>query len=234
MIPGSGTAQVLMVNNGFLSRGTHADWYATTSATAITPPVMCFVIRKEGRNYLWVSNLAVSSNPADSQDLGMRSDLHNVGRTWATQPDVRLSLPRDLPPELAPTAVYLSHYHWDHSGDPLTVPPGVPIYVGCGTLEALKTGFDEYVGDQSAECVGRLSELSEGDVTVEGFPHKGHDVFGDGSFVVLPAPGVSGLHGCAGCSDDSTVQDTASLLCAPRRPQIPVGTTGGGELGYCR
>jgi L-ascorbate metabolism protein UlaG (beta-lactamase superfamily) len=136
----------------------------------------------------------------------MRSDLHKVGRTWPTQPDVRLSLPRDLPPELAPSAVYLSHYHWDHSGDPLTVPADVPIYVGPGTLEALKTGFDEYVGDQSAECVARLSEMPEGEVTVEGFPNRGHDVFGDGSFVVLPAPGVSTPHALA---DDSTARDTA-------------------------
>ncbi|BEJ14223.1 hypothetical protein CspHIS471_0313970 [Cutaneotrichosporon sp. HIS471] len=183
MLPGSGTAQVLMVNNGFLSRGTHADWYATTSETTVTPPVMCFVIRKDGRNYLW--------------DLGMRSDLHNVGRTWSTQPDVRLSLPRDLPPELAPAAVYLSHYHWDHSGDPLTVPPDVPIYVGRGTLQALKAGFDEYVGDQSTECVARLSEMPEGSLQITNFPFKGHDVFDDGSFVILPAPGHCPGHSVA-------------------------------------
>lgn len=51
---GSGTANVLMVNNGFLALSTKADWYDTSENDDIKPPVMCFVIQKDGKNYLWV------------------------------------------------------------------------------------------------------------------------------------------------------------------------------------
>lgn len=51
---GTGTANVLMVNNGFLGLSTKADWYDTAETDDINPPVMCFVIQKDGKNYLWV------------------------------------------------------------------------------------------------------------------------------------------------------------------------------------
>lgn len=53
---GNGTANVLMVNNGFLALSTRADWYDTPETEDIRPPVMCFVIEKDGQNYLWVGS----------------------------------------------------------------------------------------------------------------------------------------------------------------------------------
>lgn len=52
---GGGTVNVLMVNNGFLAIATRADWYDTPDTSDIRAPVMCFVIEKDGKHYLWVS-----------------------------------------------------------------------------------------------------------------------------------------------------------------------------------
>lgn len=51
---GNGTANVLMVNNGFLALSTKADWYDTHETDDIHPPVMCFVLEKDRKHYLWV------------------------------------------------------------------------------------------------------------------------------------------------------------------------------------
>ena len=90
--------------------------------------------------------------------------------------------------------VFLSHYHWDHSGDATVVPDNVPIYLGRGSLGAIHakdhSPFGFGIGDIRSEVVARLSEVQGKDVRVSGFEQEGIDVFGDGSFVVLPAPGV--------------------------------------------
>lgn len=51
---GDGTAQVIMINNGYLRPSIHADWYDTQRMDPIQVPVLCFVIEKEGKKYLWV------------------------------------------------------------------------------------------------------------------------------------------------------------------------------------
>lgn len=126
----------------------------------------------------------------------MRPDIENVGEAtrlgWKRgPPDIRVPLPTGLPEHLTPSAVYLSHYHWDHCGDVRTVPASTPIYVGAGSIEGIR-GYTlgKHAGPADEETLARLTELPAGNLTVDGLPDPGVDVFGDGSFVVVPAPGV--------------------------------------------
>lgn len=108
-------------------------------------------------------------------------------------------LPADVPAECRPLAgVFISHFHWDHCGDPASVPPGVPVWVGRGTLAGLAAGaaggFGAHVGPAPPEVRARLQEMPEGDAAVRGYAQRGWDAFGDGSLVVLPAPGHCAGH----------------------------------------
>jgi hypothetical protein len=70
------------------------------------------------------------------------------------------------------------------------VQTGIPIYVSHGTFEGVLT---DKIGSNAAETVIppelSVEELPLGDEQVAGFPHA-FDVFGDGSFYVMDAPGV--------------------------------------------
>lgn len=91
--------------------------------------------------------------------------------------------------------MFISHFHWDHCGNPASVPPGVPVWVGCGTLDGLEQGgFGAHVGPAPPEARARMKEIPEGDTAVWGYEQKGWDVFGDGSFIMLPAPGHCAGH----------------------------------------
>lgn len=109
---------------------------------------------------------------------------------------VHRKLPQDLPKDCQPlSGVFISHFHWDHCGNPASVPPGVPVWVGRGTLEGLeKGGFGAHVGPAPPEIKARIKEIPEGDTAVWGYDQKGWDVFGDGSFVMLSAPGHCAGH----------------------------------------
>lgn len=72
-----------------------------------------------------------------------------------------------------------------------SVPDDLPIFVGPGTIDGLATGrLGPNFGDPSEMSLGKLREYRTGNVNFLGLT-GGYDVFGDGSFVVVPAPGVS-------------------------------------------
>lgn len=172
-------------------------------------PVLCFLIEKDDKHYLWVSVIRSSpyqtrttndSAAADlKQDLGMRQDVENVGtatrQTWqGTPPTVRRPLPLSLPDAVLASlqGVFLSHYHWDHSGDVRTVPAHVPVFVGAGTRSGIQQDrLGKHVGNKDTSYLERLEELPSGDTAVLGMEHEGVDFFGDGSLILVPAPGVS-------------------------------------------
>lgn len=134
------------------------------------------------------------------KDLGLPNDLNVVrdgvrARWKGSSPRTILPLPLSLDESdisrLA--AVILSHHHWDHCGDLSTVPRGVPIYAGPGTAAAVQTmsdGLGVFIGDTRPEVVTRIHDIVGSRIRVEPFADQGVDFFGDGSFVVIPAPGV--------------------------------------------
>lgn len=73
------------------------------------------------------------------------------------------------------------------------MPDNVPVIVGPETKAGIAAGgLGLMCGLSSTMAVERLSEYESGDVDVYGLK-GGKDVFGDGSVIVIPAPGVSHL-----------------------------------------
>lgn len=84
------------------------------------------------------------------------------------------------------TAVVLTHAHWDHVSG-LEAMPGTPVWVSGAELAYVKSG------DPSSKLARRLGtgtykayDFPDGPYL--GFP-RSRDVFGDGSVVIVPAPG---------------------------------------------
>lgn len=90
-----------------------------------------------------------------------------------------------LPPERL-AGVFLTHTHWDHVGA-LQDLPGVPVY-----LPRVERDFIAHGGEATA-LLRSFGELNYRLYDFDGPPYAGfaasHDVFGDGSVVVVPAGG---------------------------------------------
>ena len=82
--------------------------------------------------------------------------------------------------------VVLTHAHWDHVSG-LADLPGVPVYTNQSELAFIRSG------DESASLAQQLGLESYRVYPFEGGPYLGfsqsHDMFDDGSVVLVPAPG---------------------------------------------
>jgi glyoxylase-like metal-dependent hydrolase (beta-lactamase superfamily II) len=82
-------------------------------------------------------------------------------------------------------AILLTHAHWDHvSGLPDF--PGIPVWVTAQEREFIRKGGSGQFGKPFAGI--RYEEYAFEGGPYLGFPSS-HDVYGDGSIVVVPAPG---------------------------------------------
>jgi glyoxylase-like metal-dependent hydrolase (beta-lactamase superfamily II) len=89
------------------------------------------------------------------------------------------------------SGVFLSHWHWDHTGDVHAVDKAIPIYLGNGTMAGIQAsamGF--HIADPVLPEGPNFQELPLGQTEFKGFKNC-YDFFGDGSFLVVDAPGVS-------------------------------------------
>lgn len=82
--------------------------------------------------------------------------------------------------------VVLTHAHWDHISGVEDL-PGVPVWVTQAELDFIRSG------DSTAELARQLDIKTYKVYGFENGPYAGfansHDVFGDGSVVLVPAPG---------------------------------------------
>jgi glyoxylase-like metal-dependent hydrolase (beta-lactamase superfamily II) len=90
--------------------------------------------------------------------------------------------------------IVVSHIHFDHTGDPNTFPPSVAVIIGPGAREAIQAGGAAHspASDLEGRQVIEISFSGETD-TPPIASLKAYDFFGDGSFFLLDAPGVSFL-----------------------------------------
>ncbi|OAP63483.1 hypothetical protein AYL99_02710 [Fonsecaea erecta] len=141
-------------------------------------------------------------------DLGMRKDLDNNPRVIREDYDaIEPYVPKDahdllsegpVKPELIDMVV-LSHMHFDHSGDVERFPRS-KIIVGPGTRDCIHPGYPTIDGspfDGSVLAhqgfieldISQYGRLEEASVPPSFAFEEGVDIFGDGSFFILDAPG---------------------------------------------
>ncbi|KAM7190382.1 hypothetical protein V8F33_009498 [Rhypophila sp. PSN 637] len=91
-------------------------------------------------------------------------------------------------------AVIWSHIHWDHTGNPASFPPATNLIVGPGIMDRFMPGWPAVPDShfRETDVAGREIVGLEGDkftAKIGGF--GAYDYFGDGSFYILDALGVT-------------------------------------------
>ena len=108
-------------------------------------------------------------------------------------------------------AFVMSHWHFDHCGDPGALPKSVKLIVGPKFKESFMPGYPakEDSPFHEADFEGRqIQEISFSDDFKIG-QFQAHDYFGDGSFYILNVPGHAIGHICGLVR---TTPETAVLL----------------------
>lgn len=138
-------------------------------------------------------------------DLGLKLKLEDHSPfTQTAIGGVKITWPRAELPKIyeqygidpnSVEAVVLSHTHFDHIGDIGQWPKKVKLIVGPRTLEASLPGYptkeDAAVLDSDLPSDREVIELNDNSDWVDIGAYKGIDYFGDGSFYILEAYGVS-------------------------------------------
>ena len=85
----------------------------------------------------------------------------------------------------------LSHYHWDHVGNPGLLAKGTRCIFGKGSMGAIGTGYPD--GDPWIDAAWlshcEFTEVEFDSGPIGDFP-AGKDFFGDGSLWLIDCPGV--------------------------------------------
>jgi len=111
-----------------------------------------------------------------------------------------------------------SHWHWDHTGSPSTLPPTTALIVGRGFKKTYIPGYPQnkespileadYTGRDLIEIDFSPSSSQNPPLKVGRFP--AHDYFGDGSFYLLDSPGHAIGHLCGLARTTTTCNQPAS------------------------
>lgn len=171
-------------------------------------PSLSFLLEHpSGRKFIW--------------DLGIRKDYNNYSPTIAEYlPTTKYTIEVEkdvvdilqdsgLPPKDI-EAVFWSHWHWDHIGNPDRFPKSTALIVGPGFKNGMLPGAPANPKSPILESdyTGReLREIEFGSFKIGQFPAL--DFFGDGSFYLLDSPGHAVGHLCALAR---TTRDTFVLL----------------------
>jgi glyoxylase-like metal-dependent hydrolase (beta-lactamase superfamily II) len=188
--PGKVICQVLAVN-------TTAN-LAVPSDTLVQPPIP----GHELMNFPTIAFLI--THPSGDQvmfDLGTRKDFWNLPGPTAAVIDAKIpgiKIEKNVidilveggvdPARLR--AAIISHWHFDHIGDPRTFPETMEFVVGPGFSRDFLPGYPTMEGSPFFEDTfkdRKVNELSFSHLVVAGY--RAVDYFGDGSLYVLDTPG---------------------------------------------
>ena len=139
----------------------------------------CYLIRHGDRYLVWDTGQAANGSP-QAPKVPLVDQLAQVGVT---------------PDEVE--FVGISHYHNDHTGQ-LASLPGATLVIGRGDWESVRP--DEPPAGMPAEDYARrrapFAHWTSGNGKVQSLTRPQHDVFGDGSVIMLSLPGhTPGHHG---------------------------------------
>jgi glyoxylase-like metal-dependent hydrolase (beta-lactamase superfamily II) len=140
-------------------------------------------------------------------DLGVRRDVENLPETFLTA--IRaggygISVEKDVATILRENGhdlgdiggIIWSHWHFDHAGDPQTLPCTTDLVVGPGFKANFVPGYPTVRNSHVDERAWAGRELHEIDFTAAGDSRtlqigsfQAYDFYGDGSFYLLNSPG---------------------------------------------
>lgn len=180
-----------------------------------TVPSLCFLIKHPslGNNGRHTTNLLFDMGIARDLSSYTTSTQSHIAKRQPviTDPDCAASLRAGgIEPSTDIDIVIPSHVHWDHSGTPADFSQA-KFFVGSGTLHVLRHGAGPYYPAESfqADLLPRMSTFEfspspssgKDGVTIASSRQTGHqwrpfagfpealDLFGDGSVMVIDAPG---------------------------------------------
>lgn len=178
--------------------GTPTLWWTFTSRTWTEPlPVHAVVVEHEAGTLLWDTGQV----PASSDRAYFPGGI--VGAVYRRQVDSTTAPDETLPAQLAAVGiapesialVALSHLHYDHAGNVASL-PGIPVLVSEAEHALLREASPEMHGVLVAAA--RLDTVDWRPVTFEPADDPllaafgaAHDIYGDGSLVLLSTPGHS-------------------------------------------
>jgi glyoxylase-like metal-dependent hydrolase (beta-lactamase superfamily II) len=152
------------------------DWAARPEL--VTIPVPVFLVEHRAGLVLFDTGLAPEAAEDPAAALGEAASRARLRFTPGQRADRQLRAygfaPRDI------THVVVSHLHFDHAGG-LGLFPGATWLLGRGELAAARTPGHRYyrAEDTRRAGAGRITEVHAAE----------HDLFGDGSVVLLRTPG---------------------------------------------
>lgn len=155
------------------------------------------IVHPKHGTYLF--DLGVRKDWEKNMTPGSRKITDQLGWKWALDKDVAQILTENGEDLDSVKAIFWSHWHWDHIGDPSTFPGSVKLFVGPGSKAELLPGWPEDpIGRANSDAwKGRQFEDVEfpTDLMIGGY--RARDFFDDGSFYILDTPGHATGHICA-------------------------------------
>lgn len=128
----------------------------------------CYLIRHGDKYMIWDAGLPAQDGTR------MTDQLHQLG----ISPD-QVSF------------IGISHFHFDHIGQAADFPKA-QLLIGAADFDAVKAG--KRLPDNSTDSAVRLAPWVSGGAPVEPLGTRDHDVFGDGSVMVMNTPGHTPGH----------------------------------------
>lgn len=178
----------------------HTHWTAPSWSFKIAHP--------QHGTYLF--DLGVRKDWEKNMTPGSRKVAEQLGWKWLLDKDVAQILMQNGEELANVKAIFWSHWHWDHIGDPSTFPKTVKLLVGPGSKTDILPGWPEDTAGRANSDAwnGRQFEEVEfpQELIIGGY--RARDFFDDGSFYVLDTPGHAVGHICAlartTCGDESS------------------------------
>jgi len=177
-----------------------AEMTLSALPTGVMPSVAAFAFRGGGfgdaRDFSMTAILVHHPKGDLLFDTGFGRDVdrHAIAMPWLMRMTTRYRKATPVADQLAAAGydlrrlagVVLTHAHWDHvSGLPDL--PGVPVWIGAAEQAFIRGGSSlSALARSFGKLPYRIYEFEGGPYL--GFP-RSHDVWGDGSIVLVPAPG---------------------------------------------
>ncbi|OBT82489.1 hypothetical protein VE02_08162 [Pseudogymnoascus sp. 03VT05] len=218
-LPSGSTCSVKVIENGSILGN-------VATKAAVAPPIPGFDVLPSFPSYSFL--IEGPNGRKILFDLGIRPDwrklapivvnrISNQGWDLGADKHIATILEENNQDLNEIEAIILSHWHWDHMGDPSTFPASTSLVVGPGFKKAFLPGYPEWEDSPILKRDYEGRKIIEIDFAEQPSLKIGrldaYDYFEDGSFYILNAPGHAIGHICA-LARTTSAPDTFVLIAA--------------------